>query len=89
MTKSPFSRFASLVVIVVIAIAVILTGAYFISSRNSDEQMGNTESTSQVDADKPLDTAVSNSIDDIEKELNALTEADYSDKSLSDTTLYE
>lgn len=92
MKKSTSSGFTTLAVIVILAVAAILVSAsYFvISSRINNEQANGTENTaSQTDSDKPLDTAASNSANDIEKELNSLTEDDYSDSGLSDTTLYE
>lgn len=89
MNKSISSR---LVVAVVLAIAVVLAGAYFVingRSSGDQEQSNNADNTSQIDVDKPLDTAADSIANDIEKELNALAEDDYSDSSLSDTALYE
>lgn len=89
MSKPNTSRFG---IIVVIVAALILVGALvttYLVLDGSDDQTNNTDSSSQVDANESLDTATSNTIEDIEKELETLSEEDYSDSGLSDSTLYE
>lgn len=86
------SGFSRIVIIITLVVVVALVSAFFVvSSFNTDEQTRSTstQNTNQADIDIPLETASSDIVDDIEKELDTLTEDDYSDSGLSDTALYE
>lgn len=87
--KSMTSGFSRTVLVILIVVVALIGVFLVVSSFNADDQINSTQDTIQTDVDAPLETASSDIADDIEQELDALAEDDYSDSGLSDSTLYE